>query len=417
MKSNGNISYVLGGKMHGRLLLVIVLGLIALAGLTAVPNYAQELAPGSIPEASLDVEAYVGDRIPIQGRLTSPVGAPLTGNHSLTFKLYEVDSGGSALCTDTQTIAVTNGFFDAAIQSCAAQVDGRQLYLGIQVGADPEMTPRQPVYGVPYALSLRPGAKIIGPAPLYVENVLPADGMVALAGRASGTSGQNYGVFGVSNSPTGFGGYFTNTAGGVGLRAQTIHGRALEATSTNGPGLWAASTNGSAVHAQGKITSSTPSYIWISGNDMRPRYPSDTTIIEMDSIGGARMKRGTDAVGEKWVMLPITIPGVLYGQNVRLSAVDIYWVGQSDFDGITAVLMRRQNGVCPTCYLNIINDTSDQLCSIGSHPSGCIATYNPTSNNVLSPDSGVLYLTLRVNFGAPDSYVQIGGVRLTLVHQ
>ena len=42
--------------------------------------------------------------------------------------------------------------------------------------------------------------------------------------------------------------------------------------------------------------------------------------------------------------------------------------------------------------------------------------YDPTSNNVLTADSGILYLTLELAFSGSTTWVEIGGVRLTLEH-
>ena len=39
-----------------------------------------------------------------------------------------------------------------------------------------------------------------------------------------------------------------------------------------------------------------------------------------------------------------------------------------------------------------------------------------TSNNVLTADSGILYLTLELAFSGSTTWVEIGGVRLTLEH-
>ena len=42
---------------------------------------------------------------------------------------------------------------------------------------------------------------------------------------------------------------------------------------------------------------------------------------------------------------------------------------------------------------------------------------NLTTNNVLSENSGVLYLTIELSFSGATSWVDIGGVRLTLQHE
>ncbi len=99
--------------------------------------------------------------IPIQGRLTDSNGNPLAdGNYSVTFRLYESISSGSAICSDTDSVSVKDGLFNAYINFCENDIYGQQLYLGIEVGSDGEMTPRQSIYPVPYAITLRPGAVI-----------------------------------------------------------------------------------------------------------------------------------------------------------------------------------------------------------------------------------------------------------------
>jgi hypothetical protein len=114
---------------------------------------------------------------------------------------------------------VDNGLFNMDLNGCSSSdVDGKQLYLGITVGSDPEMTPRQPIYPVPYARSLRPGAIIsstTSSAILHIEN-WDTSGR-GLRAYARATSGENYGVVGASWSPEGYGGYFYNATTGDGV--------------------------------------------------------------------------------------------------------------------------------------------------------------------------------------------------------
>jgi hypothetical protein len=103
-----------------------------------------------------------------------------------------------------------------------AEIAGDQLYLGVKVDADAEMSPRQPIYAVPYARSLRPGADIRGEIAansiLTLYNSSISDGTKGLYADTLGISGRTYGVYGVSNSPGGYGGYFiNNAAAGVGF--------------------------------------------------------------------------------------------------------------------------------------------------------------------------------------------------------
>jgi hypothetical protein len=166
----------------------------------------------------------VTSEINYQGRLAGSSGSPLTGTYTMTFRLYETATGGTALDMDAHQVEVTDGLFNTHIGFDQSYFDGRALWLGIKVGTDSEMTPRQEFRPVPYALSLVPGARIMGAAQwnLNVETT-HASGR-ALRGQASSTSGTNYGVVGASKSPDGYGGYFYNNEGGVGVYGKGEYG-------------------------------------------------------------------------------------------------------------------------------------------------------------------------------------------------
>jgi len=206
----------------------LAIGLLAVAFLLAFAvgqGKAQQASPAS--ERSTDPQALAprSSYIPIQGRLTDASGNPLTGPYDMTFNLYDQFTGGTVLCHDTATgVTVENGLFNAYMnmQGCTA-IDGRQLYLGIQVGTDPEMTPRQFIDNVVTAWTLRPGANISGTmgneAILDIDNY--SDAGRGLRSEAQATTGVNYAVIGASRSPDGYGGHFYNNGGGVGLYAYT----------------------------------------------------------------------------------------------------------------------------------------------------------------------------------------------------
>jgi hypothetical protein len=213
-------------------------------------------------------------------------------------------------------------------------------------------------------------------------------------GLATADTGTTHGVAGVARSADGYGGYFTNSK-----------------TTTTGVALKAAGT--------GIIQSTAKSYLWISGNGARKYYDADTTIIDMTNVGGAVIQRGANT-GNKNVILPIPITGPLYGQAVTITGVDIYWKGETVTDMISAVLMRRQTGVCGTadCFVNIIYDSSDHACASGSYAKGCTIPYTGSAitNNILTADSGIIYLTIEFAFNSATNQIWIGGVRLTLEH-
>jgi hypothetical protein len=342
-------------------------------------------------DGEVSVAEITPGAISIQGRLMDASGNPLNGTYNVTFRLYEQSSGGSPLCSDTNSVQVTDGLFSTYIDHCHNDLRGQKVWLGIEVGSDGEMAPRQVIYSVPYALGLRPGAVISGTTAgrvLYVRNYGSGQGLL-------GYSKNHDGVYGWSDASSHAGVSGENTGGGIGVYA------------------W--SNSGAAIKAAGRIESTANSYLWISGNGVRPFRQSDSTIIDMDSKGGAFVRRGADA-GRKNVMLPITVVAPLYGQDVTISDLDIYWKGETEFDAITAVILRRQTGVGQ--HANIVWDVggAGYGCDSTAHAQGCTVHYDTTTNNVLTADSGILYLTLELAFNSSTSWVEIGGVRLTLEH-
>jgi hypothetical protein len=95
-----------------------------------------------------------------QGQLTDGSGNPLNGNADITFRLYDVSEGGVALWTEAHTeanaVLVSSGLFSTLLGSIEPippeVMSSSPLYLGVTVGSDAEMTPRQPVSSVAYAL-------------------------------------------------------------------------------------------------------------------------------------------------------------------------------------------------------------------------------------------------------------------------
>ncbi len=234
--------------------------------LTVGLTLAQGPEPGNEPTMPETPADTVGNYIPVQGRLTDAAGNPLNATLTITFRLYDVSSGGAELCHDTNTVAVNNGLFNSQIWgNCQGQMNGQQLYLALQVGGDAEMTPRQAIYAVPYAWSLKPGAVISGStgsdAIVHIET-WSTNGR-GLRAYAMADTGTNYGMVGASRSPDGYGGYFYNNGGGDALLAESLSatggdGVSGEANSVTGRGVYAANNaNGTALAAYSDSPSTT----------------------------------------------------------------------------------------------------------------------------------------------------------------
>jgi len=100
--------------------------------------------------------ADVPQLINVQGKLTDAVGDPVAdGPHSVTFSIYDVASGGTALWSEPRTVQTTDGLFNIllgeSVDFPASLFDDTLLWLGMKVGTDPEMTPRQRLTTAPYS--------------------------------------------------------------------------------------------------------------------------------------------------------------------------------------------------------------------------------------------------------------------------
>jgi hypothetical protein len=138
---------------------------------------------------ALAVPPYLSE----QGRLFDSAGDPVDATVSVTFSLYAASSGGSAIWTETQNVIVDDGYFSAVLGDGTALdssvFNGSTRYLGVKIGSDAEMTPRQEITSVPYAL--------------VAQRVLNKDGDVVIDddGVWQGSSSGLVGPTGPSGSP------------------------------------------------------------------------------------------------------------------------------------------------------------------------------------------------------------------------
>ncbi|MCI0696177.1 hypothetical protein L0337_29765, partial [candidate division KSB1 bacterium] len=104
------------------------------------------------------VWGQIPQTISYQGILTDASGiVPPDGNYNLTFKLYNVATGGSPLWTEAHSVAVSNGIFTIILGSLNPLTPpfNEQYWLGITVGTDPELAPRTQLTASAYSLNAR----------------------------------------------------------------------------------------------------------------------------------------------------------------------------------------------------------------------------------------------------------------------
>ncbi len=129
--------------------------------------------------------AAINEQINFYGTLKDTSENPLTGTYDMVFRFYDAPTGGTLLDTSTHTsgngnpVTVTNGEFSVVLGSGTGNaLDGidfssNSIYVGLTIGADSEMSPRERLAAVPYAFNS--------------DKVDGYDAVDLLRGNASGT--------------------------------------------------------------------------------------------------------------------------------------------------------------------------------------------------------------------------------------
>jgi hypothetical protein len=114
----------------------------------------------SVGYLTVGAQATPPRQFTLQGRVTASDGTPIgDGDHAIVIRIYDVPAGGTSLWTsDTLTLTATkNGFFTLALGTDVAIPDSVVLgdsirYVGVDVDAGGEFSPRIKVGSTPFAL-------------------------------------------------------------------------------------------------------------------------------------------------------------------------------------------------------------------------------------------------------------------------
>lgn len=235
----------------------VVLVMLAAGVAGAIPK--RTLSPLGVVASEAGQQVVVSG-ISYQGHLTSSGGTSLDGTYAMRFVVYDDPVAGSALWDSGDlSVEVDGGRFTVQLGVDQSDFNGRALWLSLIVAGE-TLSPRQEILPAPYALSLRPGADIVGDSIAAADAALagytPATG-TALYADANGGAGifgdseKSYGVWGSSDDS--WGGYFTSE-GGYGIRVNTKgtdhfdHGAYI--TSEGGYGVYAQSAQNQAVRGE-----------------------------------------------------------------------------------------------------------------------------------------------------------------------
>jgi len=104
------------------------------------------------------LHAQIPRTLSYQGVLTDNAGKPRPdGSYSFTFRFYTSPTGGTAIWSESKSLPVKSGLFSTVLGEqtpfgTAVKFD-KQYWLGIQVGNEPELSPRIALTSVGYSFS------------------------------------------------------------------------------------------------------------------------------------------------------------------------------------------------------------------------------------------------------------------------
>ena len=122
-------------------------------------------------------------------------GAPVAdGNYDVEYKIYQSATGGTAVHTETSSVAVKDGLFTNSLgltSSINPDIFAQPTWLEVTVNGE-TLTPRQRLQGAPFAFSLVSGSTVQGSQPLdrtYAGQTNTGAAMTVLNNDASATGG------------------------------------------------------------------------------------------------------------------------------------------------------------------------------------------------------------------------------------
>ena len=129
------------------------------------------------------VQGAVPPIINYQGKLKTPAGTPVAdGVYKIQFAIYDVPVGGTPLWSEPNpSVQVKGGLLSVLIGSVvnlpANIFDSPSRFIGVKIGDDPELTPRQQVASVPFAYKAASAEK--------ADNGVPVGGVIMWSGAVN----------------------------------------------------------------------------------------------------------------------------------------------------------------------------------------------------------------------------------------
>jgi hypothetical protein len=137
--------------------------------------------------------AAVPTSVTHQGRLFTPEGTPVDDTIDVEFAIYDAEDGTVPIWSEVHTVTFESGYFSVSLGEMVpldkATFDGSVRWLGIRVGADPQMTPRARIASVPYAIMADDVTGDINPTSVTINGIEVINNMGQWVGDPTGLAG------------------------------------------------------------------------------------------------------------------------------------------------------------------------------------------------------------------------------------
>lgn len=346
---------------------------------------------------SLTLNAAPPQTLDYQGYLADSGGVPLTGSVNVSVSFYTESVGGTSLWTQASSPTLTNGRFTVVLDGSGGNafptsLFDQQLYVGLTVDTDPEMTPRQSLTSVPSAFEAINADTVDG---LQANEIITAASDEVRTPISSlpftiNTSGSYY----VTQNLDGIGGGINVSASNVTI---DLMGFTLDGNGANDDGINL--TGRSAVEIKnGTIREFGLAGIYNSNASGDANVVTNVRVIENGSLGTGSSHAGIHLVGssnrvERCIAKDNGGYGIFVGANSIVDkniaensggAFGIYGGQGSTLSNNTAYNNEGSYGIYGTIGATLVNNTAHSNDGWGIYASGgnTVIGNTVTNNNL-----------------------------------
>lgn len=341
---------------------IILTGILFLSLALLFPWWQAQAQGPDGADSAVASQGDVGTTITYQGRLTKANG-PVNGRCDFTFKLWTAASGGQqAGSTVTKSnVQVRNGNFTVELDfgeglwNGPSTFSGQARWMSVDVrcpagqGSFTTLNGRVALNPAPYALSLRPGAVVVGApsnkttitgiytgsgASSAVRGINNSPQGTGVYGWATANNDSNYGVYGRTDSGSGYGVYGEahHTSGGYGVYGVSASGHGVHGKA-NPPDGYAIYSEGN-TFIEGKLFwSPLRSVIAIPTSAFIPEQLNDAGNVPYDNEGYYLKNESTQ---NEWFTAPVQLP-----HGALITKLNVGWRDGSEHTA--QVVLRRRS--------------------------------------------------------------------------